>query len=108
LLEDSFKGIIFSISQKDITYLILSFEILHPSLKIENCREYLKPEAGLSRFMKNTNLINSVFSVSGASTLSIFFTLETKEWGKFSCTEGGKKGNDLESLLMAIVQIDLA
>jgi hypothetical protein len=67
----------FSISRKTITQLINSSE--HPSLKLENCQEYL--EAGLSGSMKNSNLINSYFSASSPSTLSIFFTLETKGMG---------------------------
>jgi hypothetical protein len=69
-------GIRFSISQKSIIHSIQSSR--HPSLKIENCREYLEPEAGLSGSMRNSNLIHSDLSVSGPSTLSIFFTLETK------------------------------
>jgi hypothetical protein len=78
------------------------------SLKIANFREYL--EVGLSGSMKNCNLTNSILSVSGPSTLSIFFSLETKGKGVgvFSSKEGGKATEDMESLLMAIVQIDFA
>jgi hypothetical protein len=47
--------------------------------------------------------IHSDLSVSGPSTLSIYFTLETKGMEGFSRTEGGKAAEDLESLLMAIV-----
>jgi hypothetical protein len=45
----------------------------------------------------------------GSSTLSIFFTLETKGMGGggFSRTEGGKAAADLENLLMAIVLIEI-
>jgi hypothetical protein len=50
-------------------------------LKIENFREYLEPQAGLSGYMRNSNLIHSDLSASGPSTLSTFFTLETKGIG---------------------------
>jgi hypothetical protein len=72
-------GIRFSISRKAITHLIQSSG--HPSLKIENCGEYLDPDAGLSGSMRNSNLIHSDLSASGPSALSIFFTLETKGMG---------------------------
>jgi hypothetical protein len=53
-------------------------------------------------------LIHSDLSVSGPSTLSIFFTMETKEiGGGFLRTEGGKAAEDLENLLMAIVWIEI-
>jgi hypothetical protein len=104
--------------------------ILHPSLKIANCREYLEPDAGLSGPMRNSNFIHSDLSASGPSTLSTFFTLETKrmggrlvcvspfnlvhllhlrnKWnGGFLRTEGGKAAADMETLLMAIVWIKI-
>jgi hypothetical protein len=66
-------------------------------------------EAGLSEFMKNSNLIQSDLIASGPSSLSIFFTLETKGMGEggFLRTEGGKAAADLENLLMAIVWIEI-
>jgi hypothetical protein len=72
-------GIRFSISRKVITHLIKSSG--YPSLKIENCREYLEPQAGLSGSMRNSNLIHSDLSASVPSTFLIFFTLETKGIG---------------------------
>jgi hypothetical protein len=57
--------------------------------------------------MRNSNLIHSDFSASGPSTLSIFFSLETKGMGEFSLTEGGKAEEDLENLLIVIDHIDL-
>jgi hypothetical protein len=75
---------------------------------IANCQEYLEPEAGLSGSMRNSNLIHSDLSVSGPSTLSIFFTLEkTGMGGQFSRTEGGKAAKDLENLITAIVWIEI-
>jgi hypothetical protein len=50
-------------------------------LEDTNCREYLDPKAGLSGSMRNYNLIHSDLSLSGPSTLSTFFTLETKGMG---------------------------
>jgi hypothetical protein len=41
-------------------------------------------------------------------TLSIFFNLEINIMWVFSCTEGVKAAEDLENLLMAIIEIDLA
>jgi hypothetical protein len=83
--------------------------ILHPSLKIANCREYLEPQAGLSGSMRNSNLIHSDLSASVPSTLSIFFNLETKgmEGGGSRAQKGGKAAADLENLLMAIVWIEI-
>jgi hypothetical protein len=58
--------------------------------------------------MKIFNLIHSDLSASVPSTLSMFFTLETKGMGGgFSRTEGGKAAADLENLLMAIVWIEI-
>jgi hypothetical protein len=48
--------------------------------------------------------------VSGPSTLSNFFTLETKGIGEgdgFSRTEGGKAAEHLENLLIAIFWIEI-
>jgi hypothetical protein len=56
--------------------------------------------------MRTSNLIHTDLSASGSSTLSIIFTLETKEMG-FLCTEGGKEAEDLETLLMAIIWIEI-
>jgi hypothetical protein len=72
-------GIRFSISRKAITHLIQSSG--HPSLKIENCQKYLEPDLGLSGSMRNSNLIHLDLPVSVPSTLSTFFTLETKGMG---------------------------
>jgi hypothetical protein len=58
--------------------------------------------------MKNSNLINDVLSASGLSNLPIFFTLERKGIGRFLCVEEVKAAKDLETLFMAIIQIDLA
>jgi hypothetical protein len=77
LLEASFNGIRFSTSRNAITHLIQSSG--NPSLKIANCQDYLEPDAGLSGSMRNSNLIHSDLSASVPSTLSIFFTMETKE-----------------------------
>jgi hypothetical protein len=63
--------------------------VLHQSLKIANCREYL--EAGLSGSMRNPNLIHSDLSASVPSTLSIFFNLETKGMGGGSRTQKDAK-----------------
>jgi hypothetical protein len=79
---------------------------LHLSLKIASCREYLEFKAEFSGSMRNSNLIYSDLSASGPSTLSIFFILETKEWG-FSSTEGGKAAVDLENLVISIVWIKI-
>jgi hypothetical protein len=67
--------------------------LLHPSLEIANCQEYLEPQAGLSGSMRNSNLIHSDLSASGPSTLSIFFTLETKGimGGEDCCTQNEAK-----------------
>jgi hypothetical protein len=107
LSAGSFMGIRFSISRKAITHLIHSSG--HPSLKIPNCWEYLEPQAWLSRSMRNSNLIHSNLAASGPSTLSNFFTRETKGigGGGVSSTEGGKAAKDLENLLMAIVWIEI-
>jgi hypothetical protein len=75
-------GIRFSISWKAITHLIQSYG--YPTLKLSNCRKYL--EDGLSGSMRNSTLIHSDLSASVPSTLSIFFTLETKGMG-----EGGSR-----------------
>jgi hypothetical protein len=85
LSADSFIGIRFSISRKVITHLIHSSG--HPSLKMASCQEYLKPQAGLSGSMRNSNLIQSDLSVPAPSILSIFFTLGTK--GMVAIGEGG-------------------
>jgi hypothetical protein len=37
--------------------------VLHPSLKIANCREYLEPEAGFSGSMRNSKLIREKFQL---------------------------------------------
>jgi hypothetical protein len=81
--------------------------ILHPSLKIANCWDYLEPDAGLSGLMRNSILMHSDLFLSVQSTLSIFFTLETKGmgWG-LSRTEGGKATEDSKNLLMSIVWIE--
>jgi hypothetical protein len=71
----------------------------HPSLKISKRHDYL--EASLSRSMKNSNLIHSDLSASGLLTLSVFFSLEI-------IGMVGGEGGKLESLLIAIVKIDLA
>jgi hypothetical protein len=59
--------------------------------------------------MRNSNLIHSDLSVSGPSTLSTFFTLESKGMGGggFLHTKGGKAAADLENLLIAIVWIEI-
>jgi hypothetical protein len=71
--------------------------MLHPSLKIADCREYL--EVGLSGFTRNYNLIHSDLFASGPSILSTFFTLETKAMENFSRIEIFKAEEDLENLL---------
>jgi hypothetical protein len=66
--------------------------------------------AGLCGSMRNLNLIHSDLSASVPSTLSTFFTLETKgigEGGGLSHTEGGKAAADLKDLLMSIVWIEI-
>jgi hypothetical protein len=61
--------------------------------------------------MRNSNLIQSDLLASSPSTLSIFFTLETKGMGGLEGgalrTEGSKAAEYLENFLMDIVWIDL-
>jgi hypothetical protein len=52
--------------------------------------------------MKNSNVIISALSASGPSTLSIFFTLETKVMGLL-LKKGEKEAEDLRISLIAIV-----
>jgi hypothetical protein len=64
-----------------VLYLVEGHHLLDPLLWesiLENIKvlEYL--EADLSASMKKSSLIQSDLSVSGQSTLYIFFTLETK------------------------------
>jgi hypothetical protein len=77
LSAGSFKVIRLSISRMAINDLILSSG--NPSLKIASCSEYL--ESGFSESTRHSSLIHSDLSVSGPSTLPIFFTLETKGMG---------------------------
>jgi hypothetical protein len=79
----SFIDIRFSISRKAIIHLIQSSGTLHLSLKKANCREYLEPQTEFSGSMKNSKLIQS--------TLSIFFTLKTKEMGGSCAQKESKK-----------------
>jgi hypothetical protein len=60
--------------------------------------------------MKSSNLTPLVLYVSGPSTLTIFFTLGTKGIGEvgFLNTYRGKEVEDLDILLIAIVEPDLA
>jgi hypothetical protein len=57
--------------------------------------------------MSNSNLIHSELFASGASTLSTFFTLETKvmggEGGGLLHTEWGNAAEDMVILIMVIV-----
>jgi hypothetical protein len=58
-------------------------------MNTEKYQEYL--EAGSSGSMRTSNLIHSDLTASGPSTLTIFFTLETKGFpGGFLLTEENK------------------
>jgi hypothetical protein len=73
---------------------------------IYSSRKFQEPlEAELYGSMRNFDLINTDLSMSGPFTLSIFFTLETKEWGGFLLTEGGKELKDLETYSWPLLKL---
>jgi hypothetical protein len=73
------------------------------TLKDKFVWEYLK--SAFYESIRNSNLSHSDLSVTGPSTLSIFFNLGTKAMGGGSCKKGGKATGDLENFLLEFFRL---
>jgi hypothetical protein len=102
----SFMGIRFSISRKAITHLIQSSG--HPSLKIENYREYLEPGGWVVWIHENFQLdqLRLVF-VRPINLIHLLHLGNKRNGGEFLGTKKGKAAADLENLLIAIIWIEI-